>query len=172
MRCRQNTIYSKQEASLKYNYFKYFSAFRYFKFTITYEELRYLIANYFERCNTDRLSEEDTRTVCRKLTKSNGDDDMMKRIDDRSVGKDEMTRYIKNRDNCDRIKSASKMKEYFETIELRLIIDFEEFERGCHEQLEEMSKDETSDHSSSSSSSSISSSSPRRRHRLNRILSM
>ena len=132
--------------------------------TITYEELRYLIENFFERCNTDRLSEEDTRTVCRKLTTANGDDDMMKKIDDRSVGKDEMTRYIRNRDSCERIKSPSKMKEYFETIELRLIIDFEEFERGCHDQLDEMCKDETSDHRSSSSSSSSSSSKSYTKH--------
>ena len=127
--------------------------------TITFEELRYLIENFFERSNTERLSEEDTRTVSRKLAKTNGDDDMVKKIDDRSVGKDEMTRYIKNRDNCERIKSASKMKEFFIIIELRLIIDFEEFERGCHDQLEEMSKDDTSDGSPSSPSSSSPSSS-------------
>ena len=115
--------------------------------TITFEELRYLIENFFERCNTDRLSEEDTRTVCRQLTKANGDDDMMKRIDDRSVGKDEMTRYIRNRDNCERIKSASKMKEYFETAELKKIEDYDEFKHGCDDQLDEMSKDDKGDRS-------------------------
>ena len=88
----------------------------------------------------ERLSEEDTRTVSRKLAKTNGDDDMVKKIDDRSVGKDEMTRYIKNRQSYERINSASKMKEFFIIIELRLIIDFEEFERGLRDQLEEMSK--------------------------------
>ena len=85
------------------------------------------------------------RAVCRKLAKTNGDDDMAERIDDRSVGKDEMTRYIKNGDNCQKITSASKMKEYLETIELMLIEDFEEFKRGCDNQLNEMSSDEWKD---------------------------
>ena len=125
--------------------------------TIIFEELRHLIANFFERCHAERLNEDDTRTVCRKLAKANGDDDMAKRIDDRSVGKDEMTRYIKNRDNCERIKSASNMKEFFLTIELKLIEDFEEFKRGCHDQLEEMSKDDMFLASSSLSPSSSSS---------------
>ena len=121
--------------------------------TITFEELLYLIENFFERSNTERLSEEDTRTVSRKLAKTNGDDDMVKKIDDRSVGKDEMTRYIKSRQNYERINSASKLKEFFIIIELRLIIDFEEFERGLRDQLEEMSNDDTSDRSPSSSTS-------------------
>ena len=85
---------------------------------------------------------------------------MMKKIDARSVGKDEMTRYIKQRENYQKIKTASKLKEYLETIELMLIEDFDDFKRGCDNQFKEMSDDEVTDRRSSSSSSPNSPSSP------------
>lgn len=125
---------------------------------MSYEDLRHLTANYFERCSCEQLSEEETRTVTKKLARTCEDDEMVERIEQRSVKKEEMTKYLKKRENIESIESSKKMKEFLETSELKKVEDFEEFKRGADAQLDEMVMTESMSQQTSQQSTSTSSS--------------